>query len=42
MLGDGDVEAAMMKVGEQSVIFLLYNPNFISLPASVEGRPDHA
>jgi catechol 2,3-dioxygenase-like lactoylglutathione lyase family enzyme len=41
MLGGGDVEAAMMKVGEQSVIFLLYNPSFISLPASVEGRPDH-
>jgi catechol 2,3-dioxygenase-like lactoylglutathione lyase family enzyme len=41
MLSNDNVEAAMIKVGEHSVIFLLYNPNFVSHDASVEGRPDH-
>jgi glyoxylase I family protein len=41
MLGGGDnIEAAAIKVGE-SLIFLLYNPAFVALPPSVEGRPDH-
>lgn len=35
------VEAAMMRVGEHSVIFLLHNPAFEAQPPSVEGRPDH-
>ena len=41
MLSNNEVEAAMMKVGDHSVIFLLYNPSFTSLPSSVEDRPDH-
>jgi catechol 2,3-dioxygenase-like lactoylglutathione lyase family enzyme len=35
------VEAAMMEVGEHSVLFLLYNPEFEAFPPSVQGRPDH-
>jgi catechol 2,3-dioxygenase-like lactoylglutathione lyase family enzyme len=35
------VEAAMMLVGEHSVIFLLYNPEFQAFPPHVKGRPDH-
>lgn len=39
--GNGRVEAAMMTVGEDSVLFLLHNPAFESLPSTVDGRPDH-
>ena len=35
------VEAAMMVIGEQSVLFLLHNPKFQAQPPSVDGRPDH-
>ena len=42
MLASGTpVEAAMMKVGEESVLFLLSNPHFVPFPPSIEGRPDH-
>jgi catechol 2,3-dioxygenase-like lactoylglutathione lyase family enzyme len=35
------VEAAMMRVGEMSVLFLLHSPSFQAHPPHVEGRPDH-
>lgn len=35
------VEAAAMKVSDDSLIFLLANPSFVSFSESVEGRPDH-
>jgi catechol 2,3-dioxygenase-like lactoylglutathione lyase family enzyme len=35
------VEAAMMVVGEHSVLFLLHNPDFQAFPPHVRGRPDH-
>ena len=38
---DEPVEAAMMRVGEYSVLFLLSNPSFEAHPADVKGRPDH-
>jgi catechol 2,3-dioxygenase-like lactoylglutathione lyase family enzyme len=42
MLASGaPVEAAMMKVGGESVLFLLSNPEFVPFTPSVEGRPDH-
>jgi catechol 2,3-dioxygenase-like lactoylglutathione lyase family enzyme len=43
MLGNSErpVEAAAMKVGEGSLIFLLCNPTFEPFSESVEGRPDH-
>lgn len=39
--GPDKVEAAAMKVGENSLIFLLYNASFVAHSPSVEGRPDH-
>jgi catechol 2,3-dioxygenase-like lactoylglutathione lyase family enzyme len=42
MLASGTpVEAAMLKVGEESVLFLLSNPQFVPFMPSIEGRPDH-
>jgi catechol 2,3-dioxygenase-like lactoylglutathione lyase family enzyme len=38
---NGRVEAAMMRVGPQSVIFLLCDPEAQPLPADDRGRPEH-
>lgn len=39
--GPEKIEAAAMKVSENSLIFLLHNPAFVAHSPSVEGRPDH-
>jgi catechol 2,3-dioxygenase-like lactoylglutathione lyase family enzyme len=39
--GNDNVEAAMMRVGEYSVLFLLSSPEFVANPPHVEGRPEH-
>jgi catechol 2,3-dioxygenase-like lactoylglutathione lyase family enzyme len=41
LTGNDGVESAAMKVGDDNLIFLLYNPTFEAPPPSVEGRPDH-
>ena len=39
--GPEKVEADAMKMGENGLIFLLYNASFTAHTPSVEGRPDH-
>lgn len=41
MLGSGDVEAAGLKVADDSLIFLLYNPNFGPHGPEGKGGVDH-
>ncbi len=41
MLGSGDVEAAGLKVADDSLIFLLYNPNFGPHSPEGKGGVDH-
>jgi glyoxylase I family protein len=41
MLGSGDVEAAGLKVADDSLIFLLYNPNFGPHNPEGKGGVDH-
>jgi catechol 2,3-dioxygenase-like lactoylglutathione lyase family enzyme len=41
LTGNDHVESAAMQVGDDNLIFLLYNPTFEAPPPSVEGRPDH-
>ncbi|HZR99688.1 MAG TPA: VOC family protein [Chloroflexota bacterium] len=41
LTGNEQVESAAMKVGDDNLVFLLYNAEFRAHPPSIEGRPDH-
>ncbi len=41
LTGNDNVESAAMKVGDDNLVFLLYNPEFQAHPPSIERRPDH-